>query len=66
MNSKNDDSASARFAPADNLYDAIRFDLASTGGFDDFEPLQRWRAKAEPEGYGFEHSGVPLIDPWKS
>jgi hypothetical protein len=60
------DNISARFAPADNLYDAIRSDLASTTGFDDFEPLQRYYVKAAPDGYGFEHSGVPLIDPWKS
>ncbi len=33
-------SARARFAPAENLYDAIRLDVGSDG-IDDFEPLLR-------------------------
>ncbi|HTT96466.1 MAG TPA: hypothetical protein VMF58_00325 [Rhizomicrobium sp.] len=33
-------SASIRFAPAENLYDAIRLDVGADG-IDNFEPLQR-------------------------
>jgi hypothetical protein len=32
--------SNARFAPADNLYDAIRFDVANLGDFE-FMPLGR-------------------------
>jgi hypothetical protein len=35
-----DEIAADRFAPADNLYDAIRADLKAIGGID-FEPLPR-------------------------
>ncbi|HEY0106261.1 MAG TPA: hypothetical protein VGB91_09270 [Rhizomicrobium sp.] len=34
------DDSLARFAPADNLYDAIRADVASIGGVE-FQPLLR-------------------------
>jgi hypothetical protein len=36
-----------RFAPADNLYDAIRADVESLGGVD-LEPLQRDRSREHP------------------
>jgi hypothetical protein len=41
----------ARFAPADNLYDAIRFDIAPLGEFE-FMPLERNRER-----------GIPFFDP---
>lgn len=40
-----------RFAPADNLYDAIRFDIAHLGEFE-FRPLERDRER-----------GIPFFDP---
>jgi hypothetical protein len=41
----------ARFAPADNLYDAIRFDITPLGEFE-FSPLGRDR-----------QPGIPFFDP---
>ena len=38
--SDSDEIAANRFAPAENLYDAIRADLKAIGGVD-FEPLPR-------------------------
>jgi hypothetical protein len=37
----------ARFAPAENLYDAIRLDVG-TGGMEDFEPLSRHYEREPP------------------
>ncbi|HTQ14377.1 MAG TPA: hypothetical protein VMH86_10915 [Rhizomicrobium sp.] len=37
----------ARFAPADNLYDAIRFDIANLGDFE-FKPLDRQYSRDLP------------------
>jgi hypothetical protein len=39
--------AKARFAPADNLYDAIRFDIAHLGDFE-FRPLAREYTREDP------------------
>lgn len=38
----------ARFKPADNLYDAIRFDVEPLGGVE-FEPLLRQRVRELPD-----------------
>jgi len=40
MNAGLNDRAVARFAPAENLYDAIRLDVGHDG-IDGFEPLSR-------------------------
>jgi hypothetical protein len=40
-------NSKARFAPADNLYDAIRFDIGPNG-IDDFEPLPRQYDREPP------------------
>ena len=39
----------ARFAPFDNLYDAIRADVAEFGGGFDIKPLKRYRHRSPPE-----------------
>jgi hypothetical protein len=40
-------SARARFAPADNLFDAIRLDVGSAG-IENFEPLSRSYSREPP------------------
>ena len=41
------DDPKARFAPADNLYDAIRADVAAIGGVE-FQPLRRTYGRELP------------------